>query len=87
MRPKCAAAPRRCRDRPIERAEEERQEQVAVDPAPAEQAVVDARREEPFGAVEPSLGLDEVQEEHASELEQRQLVSDIVRGWRAAGRP
>ena len=67
-------APSLCR-RAIERAEEERSQQVAVEPAPFLEAAVHPRGQEPLVAREPSLGLDEIEEQHARELKQGDRVA------------
>ncbi|HZJ72550.1 MAG TPA: hypothetical protein VFF36_16570, partial [Planctomycetota bacterium] len=69
--------------RAVERAEEERPQQVAVQAAPARQAVVHGARQEVGATVEPALALHEIEEEHAGELKQGQRMA-IGRG--GAGR-
>jgi hypothetical protein len=73
------------RPRAVERAEEERAEQVAVQPAATAQARVYRIGDEPISARQPSLGLNEIEEEHTSELEQR--VGPPILGPRGAGKP
>ena len=71
-------APRRV-GRLIQRAEEEGPEQVALDFASLRQRAVDMLAEKMRVGIEPALGLDEIEEEDAGELEQCEAVT-VVRG-------
>jgi hypothetical protein len=71
--------------RRIESAEEERPEKIAVDPALASQAPIHLLCQEVLSSTEPSLGLDEIEEEDPSELEQGEAVAvfSAHRPWKA----
>ena len=66
-------------DRPVQRPEEERRQQLSLGIATVRQAVLETMREEIEIAVEPSLALDEAQEEESGELEQRPGVARLCR--------
>jgi len=73
----------------IEGAEEERAQQVAMQRASPHQAVIHGAREEVRAAIEPALALDEIEEEHAGELQQgeRVLVTGGGTGWHGTLEP
>src|SRR5215208_1667117 len=59
--------------RPIECAEEQWPQQIAMDVSTTGEAAVHRIREKALATVEPPLGLDEVEKQHAREVEEGQV--------------
>src|SRR5437773_10892218 len=79
-----AQAPSDCaalRGRPIQRSETERVEKGAVKVAPAGDRPIEQVRNVSGIAVEPTLRLDEIEEQHAREYRERQGVTVHPRSW------
>jgi hypothetical protein len=73
----------------VERSEEERSQKVAMDSPPPPQAAIHFLCQKALSAAEPTFGLDEVQEQHSGEMQQRQAVPVVgLHGpWKRSGHP
>jgi hypothetical protein len=75
--------------RPVQRTEEQRTQQITVDSSLATETPIHLLCQKALPAAEPSLGLHEVEEEDAGELQEREAVSIVWahRAGQAGGHP